>query len=300
VKISAYLFLYSFISCSIACSHPATGIEGLKANITRELQQQKGAFSVAFKDLSSGQELFLHEHESFHAASTMKTPVMIEIYRQSAAGRFSLSDSILIKNEFKSIADSSLFRLDTADDSELELYKHLGEKRPIDSLLSLMITRSSNLSTNLLIELAGAKNVQQTMRELGAKDIRVLRGVEDNKAYEKGMNNTVSAYDLALIFEKMARGELLSAAASKDMIRILLGQTFNEIIPAQLPPEVRVAHKTGWFKSVNHDGGIVFLPDGRKYVLVLLSKNVEKDADAVAALAGVSKSVYDFEMRHKK
>ena len=300
MKIPPYLLLYLIICGSIACNQPASRIEALKAHITRELEQQKGAFAVAFKDLGNGQEFFLHEHESFHAASTMKTPVMIEIYKQSAAGRLSLSDSILIKNEFRSIADRSLFSLDTADDSELELYKHLGEKRPIDSLLTLMITRSSNLSTNLLIELVGAKNVQQTMRELGAKDIRVLRGVEDNKAYEKGMNNTVSAYDLALIFEKMARGELLSAAASKDMVRILLGQTFNEIIPAQLPAEVKVAHKTGWFKSVNHDGGIVFLPDGRKYVLVLLSKNVEKDADAVAALARVSKIVYDYEIRNKE
>ncbi|HTQ26956.1 MAG TPA: serine hydrolase, partial [Puia sp.] len=209
-------------------------------------------------------------------------------------GKFKLSDSIEIRNEFKSIADGSPFSLSPTDDSEFELYKHTGEKRTIDSLVYLMITVSSNLATNLLIDLVGAKNVMHTMRKMGAKDILVLRGVEDQKAFDRCMNNKVTAFDLMLIFDKMAREKLVSREASEAMIRILMDQHFSEVIPARLPSNVNVAHKTGSITGVHHDSGIVFLPDGRKYVLVILSKNLENEELAVKAMAEVSEMFYKY------
>jgi beta-lactamase class A len=157
-----------------------------------------------------------------------------------------------------------------------------------------MIIVSSNLATNLIIELVDAKNVTQTLREIGAKDIQVLRGVEDTKAFQAGMNNQVTAYDLMLLFEKIDNEELVNAEASMAMMDILLDQRFNDIIPAKLPEEVKVAHKTGSITGVQHDSGIVFLPDGRKYILVLLSKELT-DADAgIEALASVSEMIYHY------
>ncbi len=297
--------IYTFFMCSLMTqfqnSAPlSTRGEGpgvrLKHSIDRLLQQQHGDFAVAFKDIKSGHTLFINEHEIFHAASTMKTPVLIEIFKQARAGRFALSDSIVIKNEFTSIADSSRFTLNADDDSETDLYKHIGEKRAISDLAYLMITLSSNLSTNMLIELVHAKNVTQTMRRMGAKDLQVLRGVEDGKAYEKGLNNVVTAYDLMRVFEKIAMGKAVSSAASEAMIRMLTDQHFNEIIPAGLPANTRVAHKTGWFKGVNHDSGIIFLPDGRKYILILLSKNADDDKASVKALSAISEMIYKYEM----
>jgi beta-lactamase class A len=146
--------------------------------------------------------------------------------------------------------------LDSADDSEYELYKHIGEKRTISALLYQMIIVSSNFATNLIMQKVGAQNVTQSMRQLGAKDIQVLRGVEDNKAFEKGLINTTTAHDLMLIFEKIAKVEAVNAEASQAMINILLDQKFNEIIPALLPPGVKVAHKTGSITHVHHDSGI--------------------------------------------
>src|SRR5690606_33937611 len=153
----------------------------------------------------------------------------------------------------------------------------------------------SNLATNLLIEMVTPDSVMQTMKSIGANDIRVLRGVEDGKAYERCLNNTTTAYDLLLIFEKMADEKLISASASKQMIDILLGQEFNEIIPALLPPNVKIAHKTGSITGIHHDSGIVFLPDGRRYVLVLLSRfNPADEKKVINAMAKVSKEVYDY------
>ena len=232
---------------------------------------------MAFKNLETGEEVFINEHTLFHAASTMKTPVMIETYKQAAEGKYSLSDSIIIKNEFKSIVDSSLFSLSANDDSDTLIYKNIGEKRTLYSLVYDMIIMSSNLATNIVIEKVGAQNGQRTMRAMGTINMQVLRGVEDSKAYRAGMNNTTTAFDLMVIFEKMARGEAVDSTASAEMIKILLDQKFNDIIPALLPQEVKVAHKTGWITGVHHDSGIVFLPDGWKYVLVLLSKNLENE-----------------------
>lgn len=287
-----FLFATAFLIFS-SCSNHMT-LQKLRKQIESKLGEQSGDFAVAFKDLSTGEELLINEHANFHAASTMKTPVMIEVYKQAAAGGLSLNDSIMLKNVFRSIVDSSLFNLKAEDDSEKELYNYLGEKRTLYNLVYDMIIMSSNLATNMVIELADARKVTQTMRQLGAKHIQVLRGVEDSKAFQKGLNNITNAYDLMLIYEKMAKGEIVDSASSKAMINILLDQKFNEIIPALLPKDVKVAHKTGNINRVQHDTGIVFLPNGKKYVLVLLSKNLQQEDKAIKAMAEVSEMIYQY------
>lgn len=287
---SAFLLLLLLIGCK---TKPT--LQDVKEEIVNTLNKQTGVFAVAFKDLTTGEEILINEHQLFHAASTMKAPVMVEVYKQAIAGKFSLKDSLLIKNDFKSIVDSSSYSLSANDDSDTLIYKHIGEKRTVYSLVYDMIIISSNLATNLIVELVDAKNVTQTMRDMGANDIQVLRGVEDTKAFNAGLSNQVTAYDLMLLYENIANEEIVNAEASMAMIDILLDQRFNEIIPAQLPKEVKVAHKTGSITGVRHDSGIVFLPDGRKYVLVLLSKELN-DADAgIQAMADVSKLIYTYE-----
>ena len=289
------MFLFSICFFKQLVCKKKEPIDELKKEVQHKLAISNAYFGIAFKDLQTGKIVLLNEKDNFHAASTMKTPVLIEIFKQAAAGKFSLTDSIVIKNSFISIADGSEYSLDSRDDSELELYKNIGGKRTIASLAYQMIILSSNLATNLLIDLVKPDSIMHTMKEMGANDIEVLRGVEDNKAYQKGLNNTTTAYDLLLIYEQMANEKLISAAASKEMIRILLDQRFNEIIPAQLPKDVKVAHKTGSITGVQHDSGIVLLPDGRKYVLVLLSRFDPPDEKTVIrAMADVSKLIYDY------
>ena len=288
-----FLVLVVAFTALASCS-PEKNTEALKLSIQEELRKNSGTFAVAFLDLTSGEKILINENESFHAASTMKTPVMIEVFKQAEQGKFKLSDSLIVKNQFSSIVDGSPYSLDVSDDSEPGNYKMIGKKRSIRELTYDMIIMSSNLATNIVIERVDAKNVTATMREIGAKNINVLRGVEDDKAFEKGMNNTTTALDLMLIFEKLARNEMVSEDASRDMINILLDQKFNEIIPAQLPKSVKVAHKTGNISGVQHDSGIVILPDGRKYVLVLLSKNLEDEPRAIESMANVSKMIYEY------
>ncbi|PHN04770.1 serine hydrolase [Flavilitoribacter nigricans] len=288
-----FVFLSFMATLFFSCASKMQ-LSDLEQQVKEEFDQGDGTFAMAFMDLTTGDQLLINARESFHAASTMKTPVLIELYKQSEAGKFSLEDSILVKNEFYSIVDSSLYSLNVGDDSESGLYDVVGSKRTVADLAYDMIIVSSNLATNLVIDLVDARKVTQTMRDLGAPDIQVLRGVEDIKAYELGMSNSTTAYDLMAIYEKLGRGEVVSPEASEAMIDILLDQKFNDIIPAHLPEAVKVAHKTGSITGVHHDSGIVMLPDGRKYVLVLLSKELGDFAAGTELLAGVSKMVYDY------
>lgn len=287
------LFFSLSILCLTACQ-PEISLNQLEQQIIQQFDEEKGTFALAFKNLDNGEEMLINARDSFHAASTMKTPVLIELYKQAAKGQFALSDSILVKNEFHSIVDSSLYSLSVSDDSEPDLYKLLGKKQTIYDLAYDMIIRSSNLATNILIGLLDAQKVTQSMRELGAPEIQVLRGVEDIKAFEKGLSNSTTAFDLMAIYEKLGKGEAVSKEASEAMINILFDQKFNEIIPALLPENVKVAHKTGSITAVHHDSGIVFLPDGRKYVLVLLSKELGDFDSGTERMAKVSKMIYDY------
>lgn len=277
-----------------ACSPMQKTLTDLEDQILQKLASLNGTFAIGFKMIDSDEQIFIKEREMFHAASTMKTPVMIELFRQAQAGSFLLDDSVEVKNEFWSIVDSSRYKMDIDEDSEDELYNMIGQQRTIRHLIDDMITKSSNLATNILIGKVGAENVTKTMRSYGADSIQVLRGVEDIKAYELGLSNRTSALDEAIIYERLARGEVVSKTASKEIIEILKRQTFNEMIPAELPEKVEVAHKTGWITGVNHDVGIVQLSDGRQYVLVLLSKETENREEVIETFADISRLIYDF------
>ncbi|MEP5610616.1 MAG: serine hydrolase [Cyclobacteriaceae bacterium] len=281
-----------------SCSTPKKGntIQDLASSVEEIFAATQGEFALAFLDLSDpSNQLMINEEGNFHAASTMKTPVMIELYKQSAEGLFDIQDSILIKNEFKSIVDGSTYSMDIGEDSQEGLYDQVGDSATIYDLMYEMITLSSNLATNILIDLVDAKNVTATMRSLGADKIEVLRGVEDQKAYDQGLSNSTTANDLMIILKAIAEGKAVEQQEDHAaMIDILKDQKWNDMIPKLLPSEVEVAHKTGSITGVHHDSAIVYLPDGRSYVLVLLSKNLGDFEEGTAELAKISKLVYDF------
>jgi beta-lactamase class A len=266
----------------------------LKSSIEKEFAEVEGEFALAFMDLEKGDKILINEKVEFHAASTMKTPVMIEVFRQAEEGRFRLDDSILVKNEFRSIVDSSLYSMDIDRDSGDDLYDYIGKNRTVRQLVASMITVSSNLATNILIDKVDAQNVTKTMRDLGAENIKVLRGVEDMKAFDLGLSNTTDANDLMIIYEAIVNKRIISESACEEMIRILNEQKFNDMIPKHLPDGIEVAHKTGSISGVRHDSGIVFLPGGRAYVLVILSKNLHNAELGKETAALVSKKIYNY------
>jgi beta-lactamase class A len=286
------LFVASLIISG--CGKPTVDYTAMRQRLEERLAQAppEAEVGLAFEDIKTGKTVFINETLQMHAASTMKVPVMIEVYKQAAGGRFSLTDSITVVNTFGSIVDGSPYTMDISEDSDSATYHLIGKKATIYDLTFQMITVSSNLATNILIELVDAKNVMETMKSLGVENMRVLRGVEDLKAYELGMSNTTNAVDMLRVMSAIAGDEAVSPQACEEMRKILLAQEFKNKIPALLPEDVKVAHKTGSITRINHDCAIVYLPDGRSYSLTILTQGIE-DFDASAALAAeLSRIIY--------
>ena len=268
----------------------------LRSRVAARIAQAPArAVGVYYKNLETGDSLTVGALTRFHAASTMKVPVMIQLFRDRDAGSLSLADSITVVNTFRSIVDSSPYQLDLADDSDSTLYRRIGQKVPIQELIELMETVSSNLATNLLIALVDARRANATAHALGADSILVLRGVEDGKAYRAGLNNTTTARDLGVLLAAIAQGRAAGARSCEEMLAILGRQQFNEGIPAGLPRGTRVYHKTGWVgQLVYHDAALVEPRGPRsRYVLVVLTGGIEKDADAYALVRDISRLIYE-------
>jgi beta-lactamase class A len=258
--------------------------------IQESVRKSGAEVGVAFRTLDGKTEWFYHADEAFHAASTMKVPVLIELFHQVREGKLKLDDTLLIKNEFHSLADGSVYSLDAADDSEGDLYKAVGQTRTLRQLSELMITVSSNFATNLLIEKLGVENIRATVHALYADGMNVLRGVEDGKAFAKGMNNTTTARGLQQLMEAIAGGEAVDQDSSRQMIEILERQTFNECIPAGLPSGIRVAHKTGEITKIHNDAAIVFAP--KPFVLVILVRGIADQKESAALMADITRQLY--------
>lgn len=282
-----------FLAPAAAAAEPGTSLEAARRRIGT-LIAGSGAetVGVAVYDTATGRSLYINEKAAFHAASTMKLPVMMEVFRQASLKRLSLDDRVEVRNSFRSIVDGSAFQLDPADDSDPLVFGWIGNRVPLIDLVDRMITWSSNLATNLVIERVGAAEVGRMMRALGARDMKVLRGVEDTKAFRAGLNNTATAYDLMLLVRALATRRFIDSRSCDRMLGILSAQHFNSGVPAGLPAGVRVAHKTGEITRHNHDAALVFPPGRKPYVIVVLTRGIDDRKLSDKLIADISGAVY--------
>jgi beta-lactamase class A len=277
-------------------AHPGpTGAQQTKLRVAAQQIEKRVAEShadvgIVFRTIDGKSEWTYHPDDRFHAASTMKVPVMIELFHQVKEGKVRLDEPQTIHNEFHSIVDGSTYKLDPSDDSETDLYQAEGQTRTLSELCELMITVSSNLATNLLIEKLGVNNIRATVDALGADGMNVLRGVEDGKAYQKGLNNTTTARGLAILMTAIAEGKAVDPESSRQMVEILSRQHFQEGIPSGLPAGTRVAHKTGEITKIHHDAAIVYAP--RPFVLVILVRGLPEQKDSSALMGDATRALY--------
>ncbi len=281
-----------------ACARPSpapapAAFAALRQSIERRVAAVPNAeVAVWLEDLATHQTLARNAETSFHAASTMKVPVMIELFRRHDAGELRLDSAVVLRNEFPSIVDGSPFTLDAGSDSDSSLYAKVGQPVTLRELNQRMITRSSNLATNVVIAVLDPTRVNATARALGATTMQVRRGVEDTKAFNAGLNNTTSAHDLGVLMAALAQDKAASPASCTAMREILLQQEFNDEIPAGLPPGTPVAHKTGWITATTHDAAIIYPPGRAPYVLVVLTRAIPQRTVAQQLMADISRDAW--------
>lgn len=295
MKAKEWSYVIAVIILSLLVSNPCfsmADVDSLRKAVEAEIASSGAEVSLAFKDLQTGDTLFIKEKDMVHAASTMKVPVLIEVFKQAEEGKFRLDDRVVIRNEFHSIVDGSAFSLNKEDDSDPDIYGLIGRPLTIRELVERMITVSSNLATNILVDLVKPENVMATLGLMGIRRMQVLRGVEDGKAFASGRNNQTDAYDLMRLMELIATGKAGSLPSCREMILILGRQKFRAGIPAGVPDGVTVGNKTGSITGVEHDAAIVFPPGRSPYVLVILTRGVQTSKEGEELIARLSKLVY--------
>jgi beta-lactamase class A len=250
------------------------------------------ALGIAFYDCETTLQWAYNADAPFHAASTMKLAVLLAVYRQITRGELAPDAPVHVRNKFMSIVERRPYMLEVSREGDPELYAHLGRTMTVDQLAYQMITSSSNFATNLLVDVVGVPVIQRTLDEMNIEGIKVIRGVEDQAAFEAGLNNEVTANGLLKLLRLVEGGKAYSAEASGRMLEILLDQRHKSGIPAGLPEEARVAHKTGNISTVHHDAGIIYLEGRKPYVLVILTQ-FDSAPSRGTAVAELSRDIFE-------
>ncbi len=251
-----------------------------------------GRWGLYARDLQDGRELRWNADERFHAASSMKLLVLAKVMADVHAGRYGLGDALAIHDTFSgALAGTPPFR---TIPKRKELREAIGQSLPLSTLVGWMIRDSDNLASNLLIERAGGPQaVTAFVRALGLRHSDVSRYLMDIRAYEAGHSNVAVPSEYAAVLQRMHKGELVSAAVSRDTRQALL-KTARGWVGRLLPRKVKIAHKPGRITGVRNDAGLYLLPDGRAYVLCIMSGDVVRGRAAERAMGDVALRVYRF------
>jgi beta-lactamase class A len=250
------------------------------------------SLAVSWYDYHTQREWSWHGDRWFHAASTIKVPVLLGVMGAVARGEITLDSRVHVRNRFISVADRNPFRVESGRDANSVVHGAIGRTMKIEELAYHMICTSSNLATNLLLDLVGLKTMQDSLKELGVQGVELRRGVEDERAFEEGINNRVTAEGLRGVLRLIEEGRAFSVEVSAKALEILHEQEFRSGIPAGVPNGARVANKTGEISTVAHDAGIVYLPERPPYVLVVLTEWAPQDGGRHETIARVSRAVY--------
>jgi len=255
------------------------------------IKNKARAIGVALHDLETGFRFSLRGDRWFHAASTIKVAVLLAIFRAADEGRLRLDDSLHVRNRFFSAADGSVFRVSQDRDATPELHAAIGRTAKISALAHAMICGSSNLAANLLLDFVGVEYARMVLREAQVGGVELRRGVEDHGAHERAINNEATADGLLSLLSAI-RGDFLTPESKREVIRILLEQRFNSMIPAGLPAHATVAHKTGEISTACHDIGIVYLPEREPYIAAILTEYDSEREGRRETVAAISEAIY--------
>jgi len=264
--------------------HRRIGEIGTERNLT--------AFSVAAHDYQTGCSFDVESDRWFHAASVIKLAVLLGVFKAVDDGNFRLDDPVHVRNRFRSVADHSPYRLEGDRDGDAECYRRIGRTMQIAELSRAMIVRSSNLATNVLLELIGLDFVRDALQAAGVNGVRIVRGVEDHVAFERGISNEMTTAGARQLLRVLHEGEFLRPESCEEIRGILLAQELNSMIPARLPKTAKVAHKTGEISTHSHDAGVVF-PEGHEPYIVAIFTESESVVDQRSrAVAEISEAIF--------
>jgi len=281
-----FLGLIAFILALAPLPSPAAFLDGAPSPLD-QLQTQlafaairaPGHIGIAIEDLATGMTSGINASESLPAASTIKIPVMVEVFKQMEAGTLGLETVVHLQAHDKDYGWGDLSAA------------RLGTKRSVKALLWAMITQSDNTATNMLIRMVGRRNINATMSELGLERTHLTDDIRSETNAIRYALRT-SPKDMVTLLDAIARDRLVDAWSSKQMLAILTGQTHNTLLPMSLPKDVKIAHKTGSLHDTLNDVGIVF-HDNEPYIIAVMTTELPSLGVGRSFIHKVSRIAYD-------
>lgn len=248
----------------------------LQATLSRVSHRAPGRVAMQVKDLSTGYTSSVNANAVMPAASTIKIPVMVEVFRQMELGKFDLNTRVTLSWGDKDCGSGDL------------CYAHPGSSFPVSRLLSDMITVSDNTAANMLIRLVGRNRINDTMRGLGLHHTRLTDYIH-TQGWDVRRTLRTSPADMVNLLTQMAQDRLVDEWSSKQMIAILEQQEINTLLPVPLP-QIPIAHKTGSFDDTLNDVGIVYAYS--PYVIAVMTTDLPTLSAGRRYIRGVSKVAY--------
>jgi beta-lactamase class A len=258
-----------------------------------EERSRARALAVAVRDLETGLQFGYRPERWFHAASTIKLGVLLGVFAAIHSGKYLPQSRLHVRNRFRSAYNGSSFRVLSERDADSEVQAAIGKTMRLSELARNMIIRSSNLATNLLLDLLGIEFLQRVLEERDLAGIDLRRGVEDELAFQHGISNRVTADGLVQLLRLIAEERAFTPELSRTMLDLLHEQEFRSGIPAGLPATARVAHKTGEISTIAHDAGIVYLPNRKPYIVAILTEWEPETTGRSPTIAAASYMVHE-------
>jgi beta-lactamase class A len=258
---------------------PAGPLNDLQNQLDRAAFHAPGTIGIFVEDLATGYTSGVNDTASLPAASTIKIPVMVEVFRQMADGTIDLNSKmhLLARDRDWGSGDLSGGRL--------------GETKTVEQLLWLMINDSDNTATNMLIRRVGRQHVNTTMSGLGLRSTRLDDYIRSEGSQIRYALRS-SARDMVKLLDLMARSHLVDEWSSREMLAILTGQTHNSLLPQPLPRETKIAHKTGSLHDTLNDVGIVYRGD-EPYIIAVMTTQLQSLSVGRHFIRKVSRIAYD-------
>jgi beta-lactamase class A len=233
----------------------------------------------------------------FHAASTIKVAILACLYATLSERGLDSDHRLEIRNQFESVVDGSAYHVLASRDTDAGIHASTDQTMSVGELAHRMIAISGNLATNLLLEFIGADRARRMLTDAGIAGVDLVRGVEDDRAFDAGISNRVTANGLVSLLRAILEGRFGSDNETRAMIATLCAQTFTRGIPAGFPagvrPSTRIAHKTGEISTATHDAGIVFLEGREPYVLAVLTGVPGPAEERYRPIARISELVFE-------
>lgn len=208
--------------------------------------------SVYLEDLRTGAVYENNADKMMKSASVVKIFIMWEFFKRVAAG---------------TLDPQSLYKLKDSDREGTTPYHtgilrdfHTGIELTLEDIVRMNIVLSDDTAANILLRMFGLESMHHVIQELGLKNTRFDRIMNDYQGARQGRENYISCRDGAIFFKELLYGNRLPRKLCDEMLRILTEQRYTYGLPALLDEDQLVAHKTGGITEFGtmHDLGIIY------------------------------------------